>query len=101
MAVTLTVPDLQAAVGGLDTERATRLLPVVRTLVERYAPGAPEALQNEAAIRCAGWLFQSMPGPIRRTAALSTSVSYARERSALRDSGGMALLAPYRIKRAL
>ena len=64
MAVTLTVAQLEAAL-GIDTEQATRLLGVATELVDRYAPGAPETVKNEAAIRCAGWLAEQPHAAIR------------------------------------
>ena len=57
MAVTLTAPELAQAV-GVDSTTATRLLPVATELVTRYAPDAPDAISNEAVIRCAGWLSE-------------------------------------------
>ena len=51
MAVTLTAQRLEDAT-GVDPERAAELLAVVSDLVERYAPAAPESVQNEAALRC-------------------------------------------------
>ena len=72
MAVTLTANELAAALLGNQTvvnlglpesetwatTAATRLFPVVTALVDRYTPGAPDSISNEAAIRTAGWLAQ-------------------------------------------
>ena len=57
MAVTLTAAGLTEAV-GVDSTTATRLLAVATELVTRYAPDAPDAISNEAVIRCAGWLSE-------------------------------------------
>ena len=64
MAVTLTDPDLAAALAVNDA-LASRLRSVAVALVERYAPDAPEAVQNEAAIRCAGWLAEQPAAGVR------------------------------------
>ena len=58
MVVTLTEAQLVEAT-SMDSAHATRLLPVATAVVEAYAPDAPEALQNEAAIRFAGYLYSS------------------------------------------
>ena len=50
MAVTLTAAALAAAL-STDAPTAARLLPVATALVDRHAPGAPDAIANEAAIR--------------------------------------------------
>ena len=53
MAVTISVAALAEAV-GTDSDMATRLLAVASELVNRHAPDAPVAIQNESAIRTAG-----------------------------------------------
>ena len=55
MAVTLTSAALATAIKK-PLEVAERLLPVASILVERYAPNAPTEIQNEATIRCSGFL---------------------------------------------
>ena len=56
-------------VEALNTNQALadRFHGVAVALVERYAPKAPEAVQNEAVIRTAGWLDEqpSRRGPER------------------------------------
>ena len=92
MAVSLTAAQLVAALRFGDTSEelteATRLLATTTALVERHAPDAPTAIQNEAVIRAAGWLFD-MPHA-QRTAAGDV----------LRNCGALALLLPWRIHRA-
>ena len=63
----------------------TRLLAVVEAMVEKYAPNAPAALQNEAAIRICGYLFDAPAAP--------GGAAYA---NALRNSGAAVLLLPWR-----
>ena len=100
MAVTLDVPALAAA-AQLDGDRATGLLPVATALVERYAPDAPEAVANEAAIRVAGWLGHTAAGSIAKVDTGPRSTEYAvGQKGALRHSGAMSLLAPWKVRRA-
>ena len=101
MAVTLTEADLEAAL-AINGALAARLRPVAVALVERYAPDAPPAVQDEAAIRCAGWLAESPAGAIRSetTGDVRTVFDVARASSALRHSGAMSLLSPWKLRRA-
>ena len=100
MAVTLTATDLAVAL-AVNQVLADRLHPVAVALVERYASDAPEAVANEAAVRTAGWLAESPHGPIRSetTGDVRTSFDGARASSALRHSGAMGLLSPWKVRR--
>ena len=93
MAVTLTQAELSAALRLTgepeDIAEATRLLAYASLAVEKYAPDAPDLVQNEGAIRVCGYLFD-MPFAAR-------SDGYA---NAMRNSGASRLLLPYRIHRA-
>lgn len=100
MAVTI-LADALASSLGLDLETATRLLPVATELVNRYANAAPDSIANEAVIRCAGWLAEQPHASIRSESQGDISTSYATsEVSALRHSGAMALLSPWKVRRA-
>ncbi len=101
MAVTLTDAEIAAALAVNDA-LAARLRPVAVALVERFAPDAPDTVQNEAAIRCAGWLAESPAGAIRSetTGDVRTVFDVARASSALRHSGAMGLLSPWKVRRA-
>ena len=101
MSVTLTEAELGRALSVNDA-MAVRLLPVAVALVERFAPAAPDAIQNEAAIRCAGWLVEAPAGPFRSesTGDVRSGFDTSRALSALRHSGAMGLLAPYKVRRA-
>ena len=61
MAVTITVEELRQCIGADESEqlRVRRLLATATARVERHAPGAPDAVQNEAAVLLAGWLRQA------------------------------------------
>ena len=89
---------LAAAVGSSE-DVACRLGPVVSELVERYASGAPAAVKSEAVIRGAGWLFASKPG-LRKVGVSNVDFEFSGGQSALRHSGAMALLNPWKIRRA-
>ena len=103
MAVTLQASELQSLL-GVDVDTATRLLNVASPIVEEYTRGStvPGGVENEAVIRCAGYLHgQPKPG-IKRESAGPLSVSYAADNtSALRHSGAMALLSSFKQRRAV
>ena len=88
---------------GLDLNDAEtlRLIEAGAALVERYAPGAPDAIRDEAVIRVAGYLQESPPAPIRSERTGEIATGYHRDSlSALRHSGAMAILSPWRARRA-
>ena len=96
MAVTIDSTALKAAVNGLDDDTvADRLLAVVTALVEGEAPDAPSAIQNEAVVRAAAWLFQSQTSIGQMSTENRTHAS-----SSIRASGARALLNPW-IERSL
>ena len=116
MAVTINAFGLAQALGELpddvyvvDSEGArhyfyplsSRLLPVASSLVEKWAPAAPDPISNEAVIRCAGWLRGQPPTSMRREVIGSYETEPAVSMTgALRHSGAMALLAPWKVRRA-
>lgn len=101
MAVDLTPSDLEAAL-AINAALAARLHAVAVALVERYAPGAPVAIQNEAVIRTASWLVGTPAGGVRSEAEgdIRTGYDTARSLGALRHSGAMGLLSPWKVRRA-
>ena len=99
MAVTITADELQSLL-GVDATTATRLLPVCTALVERYAPAAPGPVQDEAVVRTAAWLHEAPSGGQTSEGIGDISTRYAASsQSALRHSGGMALLSPWKVRR--
>ena len=92
MAVTLTVSELVAALrlGDSPEELAetTRLLEYCSLAVTQHAPSAPDVAHDESTRRLAGFLFD-MPEASRGD-------GYA---NALRSSGAMRMLLPYRVHR--
>ena len=97
MAVTRTVAQLGAdlrigdgliAPTGAAGAVLGRVDATARALVEAYAPDAPDAIQNEAYVRLAGWLYDSDP-----------SGASPGGRAAMRASGAAALLGQFRVRR--
>ena len=98
--LTLT-PELLATETGAELERATRVLPVAEAIVLEYAPEAPEAIMNEAAIRLAGYLLQADYGTVREESLGPMSVGYQLNHAmAFRNSGSQALLTRFKKRRA-
>lgn len=93
MAVTITAAELAAAIrlgdSAQETAEVTRLLATATAIVTKHAPDAPDAIQNEAVIRIAGYLYDA-PGA-------ASGAGYA---DAMRNSGAGSLLLPYRVHRA-
>lgn len=92
---------LQTAIGVDDESTLDRLGSTAAALVERYAPSAPQAVRNEAVIRCAGWLHEQPGASIRSEQVGDVRTEYApTSPSALRHSGAMALLTAWKVRRA-
>ena len=94
--------------GALPTDSAEinywqNVVAVADGLVCRYAPDAPAAVRREATLRTAGYLIERpASGWVQMGDGESKTVSFASAQlSALRHSGGMALLSPWKIRRAL
>ena len=91
-----------------DTEQIRlfdRLIAVASSLVNRYAPDAPQEVQNEAAIRVVGYLKDTPKSAVLSIdgggRGFSSGTTYpSGVRSALRHSGAMAILSPWKIRRA-
>ena len=99
--MTISATDLAAAIGASE-DVATRLLPVVKARVERYAAEAPEEVQNEAAIRFSGYLAASPGfGAYRKLEVGATTFEIPPTHGpAFRNCGAMALLSPWKVRRA-
>ena len=101
MSVTLTATQLRDALaGGPTDEEAARLLAVVTATVEARAPVAPEAVQNLAAIRYAGAIYDTDPTGAATSAPDAGSFAVPRGPSLFRTSGALAVLAPFIVQRA-
>ena len=100
--------DIDAAVTLLaaalpDGAPAARLGPVAAALVEEYASGAPPEIKSESVVRCCGWLHESKPGLAdskMSAGPIDIVRTFSPGLSALRHSGAMALLSPWKVRRA-
>ena len=100
MPVTLTTAVIASEL-DITLIRAEQLLSVASELVNNYCDTCPDAVANESVLRVCGWLFQTPMGSIKSEAAGPLRISYAtHEKNALRHSGAMALLSPYKVRRA-
>ena len=100
MAVTIDAAALSEAIKQ-PSALAERVLAVATEMVQRYAPDAPEAVQNEAVIRTSGYLAQHPSDARRDSTTGGVSSSWAvTHTSALRHSGAMSLLSPWKVRRA-
>ena len=101
-ALKLAVQELASATGLEGHALASRFGPVAGELIQRYAPGAPQAVKNEAVVRVIGWISEQPAFALRRTEnEEGQEVEYqtAQNMSALRHSGAMALLTSWKIRR--
>ena len=86
---------------GVPLAEATRYLAVSTALIEKYAPGAPQDVKDEATIRTSTYLHQQPAASIKSDSAGPFTVAYnPMSLSPLRASGSMALLTPWKIRRA-
>ena len=91
---------IQGAAADSD-ERTAELGAAAAAMVQRYAPGAPPALKNEAVIRFAGYLAQSDFGSHVKESLGPMDTEYVTNHSAMfRNSGAAALLSRWRVRRA-
>ena len=102
-AVTAARAQLKAAIGGDDLvdARLDQLGATASALVEREAPGAPQAIRDEATIRTAGYLHQSDFGGFRAETIGPRSAEYTASHAAMfRNCGAKGLLAPWKVRNA-
>ena len=100
-ALTMTIAQVKfgTGIGTLTDDAATRLGGMASEIVEKYAPGAPDGIKLEAAMRCVGWWAQSAAFPVSsRSFGDAGSVDYALTRlNPLLHSGASMILTPWRI----
>ena len=95
------IRQLGAALGEGDDAVVARLGAVSAALVEKYAPAAPLPIKCEAVIRCAGWLRDAPSSGARMESEGDISTTFTPSSTgALRASGAMALLSPWKVRRA-
>ena len=86
----------------LDFKRVGRLHSIAKAAVDGYAPAASDDLKTESIIRVAAYMAHddATIRPLSKVDVDGIVVQPAAPGSALRRSGAMALLAPYRVRRA-
>ena len=104
VALATATAELAGALGldaTADAALVQRLGATASALVERFAPGAPAPIRCEATIRTAGWLHEAPSSGARMESVGDISTSWsANTTGALRSSGAMALLSPWKVRRA-
>ena len=92
---------LKVALDSDDDARVKSLGAMAAARVEKEAPGAPQAVKDEAVIRYAGYMNQADPGTVQSEKLGEGEVQYVvNHASAWRNCGAGALLAPWRVMRA-
>ena len=104
-AITAAVACLRAAQVAGNDEAVAALGAAASALVERHAPDAPQAIRNEACLRCAAYLSARRPTAFTSLQVASIQLNYRADvrgsPDALRLSGARQLLSPWRVRRAL
>lgn len=70
-----------------------------KALIERYAPDAPDAVANEACLRTVAYLVDRFAARDSVSREGYSDSQAPGQLSALRHSGGMALLSPWKVRR--
>ena len=95
------VADVEGSFDGLQSVDVGRAVEAAGALCCRFAPDAPDAILREAIARCAGWLVQSPAGSLISVKTGPRETNYAAgQLGALRHSGAMSLLSPWKRRRA-
>ena len=102
---TVSIAKLKRRVSGLssaDDETISELGEVAASVISEYAPGAPQAVKDEAAIRYVGYIAQAPPGAIQKIVLPDIDIEFrqAPPASAFQLSGARALLTRWKIRRA-
>ena len=101
---TAAIAKLKRRVSGLrsaDDATLSELGEAAAAVIEGYAPGAPQAVKDEALIRYAGYLQQAPPGSIQKIDAGGIELEFrqAPPASSFQLSGAGALLTNWRVRR--
>ena len=97
----LTTAQLQAAL-GIEADLSARLLAVATAIVARYLLQSvvPDSVRDEAIVRVAGFLKDRPNSNLAGEKYGDVELTYAPSQvSAIRASGAMSLLSPFRIRR--
>ena len=92
-----------AEILGLDAAVAVRLFAVASAMVAEYCPTAPDPIRDEAIVRTSAYLREMPGGSIQRLQTGGVEIEFQKPsgRSALRFSGSMSLLSPYKVRRGM
>lgn len=95
------IAKIRRVVSGLDDERAAELGETAAALIEDYAPGAPQAVKDEAALRFVGYMKQSPVSTISKIDVGSIDIEYSTTNHAamFRHCGAAALLTRWKVRR--
>ena len=98
------IARLKVAVAGRakrSDEEACSLGSLASERVEREAPGAPQAIRDEAVIRYAGYMAGADYGAVKTEGIDSKTVEWTvNHANAWRNCGAGGLLAPWKVRRA-
>ena len=104
MAITITSSELQTILGLDSASTAQRLLAVASGVVADYVQmntSIPAGIEDEAMLRVAGYLNQRPAPWISSQKVGDLQVDFHGGVSPLRNSGAMALLSPFKQRRAV
>ena len=94
------ISRLREYIGAQSDEEITTHGAAAAALVEKYAPGAPQPVKDEAVIRFAAYLIYT-PDPVKREKQGEREMEHEQNHAAMfRRSGAAALLSPWKIRRA-
>ncbi len=84
-----------------DDRELDRVIEVAAHLVCRWCPEAPDVVLKEAVLRCAGWLKDAPRENLISEGVGEMRAEFAAGQiAALRHSGAMAVLSPWKVRRA-
>ena len=102
VARTAAIAKLKRRIAGIkDDATAGELGEAASAIVEEYAPGAPQAIRDEAMIRFVGYIAQAPPGAIQKIDLKDISLEFrqAPPASSFQLSGAGALLTRWKVRR--
>jgi len=84
----------------LDDARVQALGEAAAARVQKEAPGAPQAVKNEACVRFAGYLNEADFGTVESESIGPGTINYQRNHAgAFRLCGAYGLIAPWKVRR--
>ena len=96
-----TIGDRPHATMAQFRSRLREIGPATSAVVERYAPGAPQAIRDEAVVRFSGYVIGATHGALARDKDGDLETDYVTNHAdAFRRCGAAMLLSPWRVRRA-